>query len=248
MNLTLIRNATLRLIYAGQTVLIDPMLGELHNMRTFAGLSPNPTVPLPVPAAEVLADVTLLVVSHLHPDHLDPAAVAALPKDVPVLCQPGDEDILRGHGFQDVTPLQEVVSVSGLTFTRTTGEHGSGEILRQMGQVMGFVLRTPGEPSVYWAGDTVLIPAVRETIAREQPDVIVTHSGGATLGGTLLIMDAAQTVEVLRAESDATIVAVHLESLDHCFTTRSDLRQAAQDAGLAARLRIPEDGETLTLA
>ena len=49
MNLTLLRNATLRLELAGQTVLIDPMLGERHTLPSFGGLEANPTVPLPVP-------------------------------------------------------------------------------------------------------------------------------------------------------------------------------------------------------
>ena len=97
MNLTLIRNATLRLETAGQIVLIDPMLGERHTLPSFAGIEPNPTVNLPVPQGAVLDGVTLLVVSHLHPDHLDPAAVQALPKDLPLLCQPGDESALRGR-------------------------------------------------------------------------------------------------------------------------------------------------------
>ena len=248
MNLTLIRNATLRLETAGQIVLIDPMLGERHTLPSFAGIEPNPTVNLPVPQGAVLDGLTLLVVSHLHPDHLDPAAVQALPKDLPLLCQPGDESALRGHGFTDVTALNDTVTVQGLTFTRTAGEHGSGELLAQMGDAMGFVLRASGEPTLYWAGDTVLIPEVQATITREQPDVIVTHSGGATLGGTLLIMDAAQTVDVLRSAPDATIVAVHMESLDHCFTTRAALREAAHEAGVTARLLIPQDGDTLKLA
>ncbi len=248
MNLTLIRNATLRLETAGRIVLIDPMLGERHTLRSFAGIEPNPTVNLPVSPEVVLDGVTLLVVSHLHEDHLDPAAVAALPNDLPLLCQPGDEAILRGHGFTDVTVLNDTVTVQGLTFTRTVGEHGSGELLARMGDAMGFVLRAPGEPTLYWAGDTVRIPEVQDTVTREQPDVIVTHSGGATLGGTLLIMDAAQTVEVLRGAPDATVVAVHMESLDHCLTTRAALREAAGQAGVAARLLVPQDGETLHLA
>lgn len=146
-----------------------------------------------------------------------------------------------------MTALHGTPTVRGLSFTRTAGKHGSGEILTQMGGAVGSVLRAPGEPTLYWAGDTVLIPAVRETIAREEPAVIVTHPGGAALGGTLLIMDAAQTVDVLRAAPDATVVAMHLESLDHCFTSRNALREAAQEAGVAARLLVPQDGETLTL-
>ncbi len=59
-------------------------------------------------------------------------------------------------------------------------------------------------------------------------------------------MDAEQTVAVCEAAGEAQVVAVHFESLDHCATTRADLRQLADQRGIPHdRLLIPADGETL---
>ena len=66
MELQLIRNATLRLAYAGRTLLVDPYLAEPGTLPPYRGRSPNPLVPLPCPAAEVVAGVELGLVSHLH--------------------------------------------------------------------------------------------------------------------------------------------------------------------------------------
>lgn len=57
MKLQLIRNATLLLDYAGSRLLIDPMLGDKHIFRSFAGISENPTVGMLIPAdGELLED------------------------------------------------------------------------------------------------------------------------------------------------------------------------------------------------
>jgi L-ascorbate metabolism protein UlaG (beta-lactamase superfamily) len=249
MRLTLIRNATLRLSYGGHMLLVDPFLAPQHSLPSFAGKSPNPLVDLPVPAGEVLAGAELVIISHLHGDHFDPLAQQQLPKTLPLICQPENEERIRGFGFTHVTPLVGQVRWDGLKFSYVGGEHGSGEVLAGMGPVMGFVLRADGEPSIYWAGDTVLIPEVRDAIARERPDVIVTHSCGAVWNtDTLIVMDAAQTVEVCQLAPWATVVAAHMEALDHATVTRQELRQAAEDAGITAtQLLIPDDGETLVL-
>ena len=128
------------------------------------------------------------------------------------------------------------------------GQHGTGPILERMGEVTGFLLSVPDEPTLYWAGDTILYPPVLDVLRHARPDVVVTHSGGAALMDTPIIMDAAQTLDVLRAAPAARVVATHLEALDHCFTTRRDLRAAADAAGIAPeRLLIPADNETLTM-
>ena len=41
---------------------------------------------------EILDGVELVVVSHLHADHFDPVAQSMVPKHLPLICQPGDED------------------------------------------------------------------------------------------------------------------------------------------------------------
>lgn len=248
MELQLVRNATLRLKYAGHQLLIDPFLADRHAYPPFAGHEQNPTVPLPFHSSDVLDGVELTVISHLHPDHFDPVAQQLLPKDMPILCQPGDEATIRGFGFSKVTELQDNYAWHGLHFTRTHGEHGTGDLLTRMGAAMGFFLQAAGEPSVYWLGDTVLIPEVLENIRRFQPDVIVTHSAGAALGGTLLILDDVQTVQIAQAAPHATIIATHMESLDHCTVSRQQLRATAEQAGISAqKFLIPADGERLSL-
>ncbi|MFZ5677587.1 MAG: MBL fold metallo-hydrolase [Pseudomonadota bacterium] len=246
MKLRLFRNATLKLDYAGRTVLIDPYLAPKHSLPSFTGRSPNPMVDLPAPIEEVLAGVELVVVSHLHTDHFDGVAKERVPKDLPLICRPGDETNILEAGFTDVRPLLDVFDWNGLVFTRREGSHGLGPVVEKMGPVMGFTLAAQGEPKIYWAGDTVLYPPVTRTIAATKPDIIVTHSCGAKWDGDLIVMDAEQTLATVELASQATIVATHMEALDHATTTRADLRAAAQARGIGAgRLRIPDDGETL---
>lgn len=191
-----------------------------------------------------MAGAELLIVSHLHSDHFDPEAQRLLPKDLPVLCQPGDEEAIREHGFEGVTPVLDSIEWQGITITRTPGQHGTfPSELAEMGQVSGFVLQAPGEPTVYWTGDTILYEPVSQVIERFRPDVIVTHSSGAMWKGSgPIVMDADQTIAVCQAAPESRVVAIHLDSLDHGTVSRQDLR--ARAAGIS-QLLIPEDGETL---
>lgn len=248
MNLRLLRNATMRLDYAGRALLADPDLAPRHARRSFTGRSLNPLVDLPVAAEAILEGVEAVLVSHLHADHFDAEAQRLLPKDLPLFCQPGDAEALRGHGFANVTPVEDSAEWNGITITRVAGQHGFGADLADMGTVSGFVLAAPGEPTLYWAGDSVWYAEVAATIERHQPALIVTHSAGAVWkAGTPIIMDAEQTIAVCQAAPRSTVIAVHMDSLDHGQVSRADLRAAADAAGIAPeRLRIPADGDTLT--
>lgn len=249
MQLQLIRNATMRLSYNGQTILTDPYLGRKYSYRSLGGKEQNPTVELPIPAEEAIAGVGMVLVSHLHNDHFDPAAWEILPKDIPIFCQPGDEARIGEKGFTNITPVEEPVAWQGISITCTTGTHGTGSWGEQLNPVSGFILRAEAEPVVYWCGDTIWYETVRDIAGHVRPDVIITHSGGAELEDSgPIIMDAEQTVAVCRHAPDATIVAIHLDALDHCLVSRADMRAFAQRYGIEERqLRIPADGETITL-
>ncbi len=246
MKLRLFRNATLKLDYAGRTVLIDPYLAPRHSLPSFTGRSPNPMTELPAGLEEILEGVELVVVSHLHTDHFDDVAKARVPKDLPLICRPGDEAEIAEAGFTDIRPLIDVLDWKGLVFTRREGSHGLGPVVEKMGPVMGFTLAAQNEPEIYWTGDTVFYPPVVETIRSTSPDVIVTHSCGARWDGDLIVMDAEQTIATCDLAKDARIVAVHMEALDHATVTRAELRRAAEAKKVAARrLLIPDDGEIL---
>jgi len=250
MQLQLIRNATLRLHYAGHAILIDPDLAAKHSRPSFTGRSPNPMVDLPVPLAEILAGIDLLIVSHLHRDHFD--AVEPIPAALPVLCQPGDEPRIAERGFTQVTPLADTLVWGGIHLTRTAGQHGTGAVGRLMGAVAGFVFAAPGEPTIYWAGDTILYDEIYAVFDRHQPDIIITHSCGARWPDDhgerqLIVMDAAQTIAMAQTAPASIVIATHMEALDHATISRAELRAAAVAAGIpATRLLIPADGEELS--
>ncbi|WP_229002095.1 MULTISPECIES: MBL fold metallo-hydrolase [unclassified Rhizobium] len=228
--------------------MIDPYFAPRHSLPSFTGRSPNPMTELPRSIDDILQGVELVIVSHLHTDHFDAVAKERVPKTLPILCQPGDEGRIRDAGFTNVTPLAQSITWQGLTITPRQGSHGVGPVVEKMGLVIGFMLEADGEPTVYWAGDTVLYPPVAETIREFSPDIIVTHSCGARWDGDLIVMDDKQTLEVSRLAPQATIVATHMEALDHATVTSQDLRQTAEASGLdPSRLLIPADGETLNL-
>lgn len=249
MQLQLLRNALLKLTYAGRTLLIDPDLGSKHSRPSFTGRSQNPMVALPEPIESILAGVEQVIVSHLHADHFDAVAKERIPKELPLLCQPGDEAAIRQAGFVNVTPLEHFLRLGPIVITRQPAQHGTGAVVEKMGPVMGLVFEAPGEATLYWCGDSVLYPPLRDAVATTAPDVIVTHSCGAQWDDTLIVMDAEQTLELCEAHPDAVVIATHMEALDHATVDRATLRRAAEARGIGAkRLRIPADGETIAIS
>jgi L-ascorbate metabolism protein UlaG (beta-lactamase superfamily) len=248
MKIQLIRSATLRIEYAQHRFVIDPYLAAKHSRPSFSGKSPNPLVDLPCAPQDVIADIEWAMVSHMHSDHFDPAAQALLSKETPILCQPGDEAQIEAKGFRRVIPVTATLTWQDVLISHAPGQHGTGEVLQEMGRAAGFVFQAEHEPTVYWAGDTIWTAAMADVIARLQPQIIITHSCGAVWGEqVLIVMDAEQTVAVCQAAPASIVVATHMDSLDHATISRADLRQYAEAQGIGAdRLRIPADGETLT--
>ncbi len=248
MKIQLIRNATMKIGYAGRTILTDPMLSPKDALDPVAGIARNPTIDLPLPVDEILTEVECFFVSHDHSDHFDKTASLALPKTTPVFCQPGVEERMTEEGFQNVLPIETSHKWEGITITRTGGKHGKGKILERTGKVSGFVFQSDGEPTVYWVGDSIWCDEVENAIKMFNPDIIITHSGGATiLGYDAIIMDGEQTLTTVNASPKAIIIAIHMESLDFCGVSRKTLRQMADSTEIPpSRLMIPEDGETMS--
>ncbi|MEK4044656.1 MBL fold metallo-hydrolase [Paenibacillus sp. FSL H8-0048] len=248
MKIKLIRHATLWLEYGGVTFLIDPMLSE-------QGVNPpimnsgndlrNPLVSLPGPVQQWLEPGVVLV-THLHQDHWDAAAVELLSKELPVYCQEGDGKRIAAHGFGRVTEIMDNGSASfgGVALTRTDGHHGTGEIGELMGKVSGFLFRAEGEPVLYLAGDTIWCEEVQQVIAEQAPEVIIVNAGGAQfLSGGPITMNEQDVVEVCHAAPSASVIAVHMDTINHCLVTRELLKQRLEQKGLSGRVAVPLDGE-----
>ena len=75
---------------------------------------------------------------------------------------------------------------------------------------------------------------------------MVANAGGARFtDGLPITMDAEDVVD-LRERTDATVLAVHVDAINHCLTTREDLR-AALDAAAVGEVLLPDDGETVSV-
>lgn len=253
MKLTLWRHSTLGVDVGGRRFMVDPMLdapGARGPVRGTPNERPNPLVPLPVTAEDAVEGVEAVLVTHTHVDHLDAAGVMSLPRGLPWFVQGEDLAELQPLELPDIRPLgaDEAVEWEGVRIVRTGGRHGREEpVIAGLGPVSGFVLSAAGEPTVYVAGDTVWCPEVEAAIDRHRPEVIVVNAGAARfLQGGTITMEAADVVATARAAPSALVVPTHMEAINHCLETRAELAAAVAEAGVAERVRILADGESLT--
>jgi len=250
-SIQLIRNAALVINYAGKKILVDPMLGPKDAYDSFTGAARNPMVDLPLSVEDINKDIDLVLVTHTHRDHFDPYASEALDKSVKLINQPADDAYFKNEKFINAETVADSTVWNGISIYRTGGEHGSGEVLKLMGTVSGFVLQAEGQPTIYIVGDSIWMPLVAQSIEKFKPDYIVINSGGAIWPGyeaTPILMEETQTMQLIKESGKAKIVAVHMEALDHCHTTRASLRQKANEFNIGAdKLIIPANGETVLL-
>ena len=228
--ITLVRHATLLIELQGKRLLVDPMLDPARARPAIANTANdlrNPLVELPF---DPVPGIDAVLVTHLHQDHFDDTAAERLPRDVPVFCQPDDEAKLSGHGLRAV-PIEDRLDWQALSIHRTGGFHG----LDALGPVSGFVL-----DGLYVIGDSVWHPEVEQAIERHEPRVAVVNAGGASfVEGPLITMGANDVASV--SERVETVIAVHMEAINHCALTRAELRAALPE------VLIPDDGETVGL-
>ncbi|MDQ9169365.1 MBL fold metallo-hydrolase [Oxalobacteraceae bacterium R-40] len=253
-----IRNATAKIHYAGKTFLLDPLLAKKGTYPGFDGTfrseRRNPLVELPMPAKDLMKGVDAVIVSHTHLDHWDGGNNQFIPKNIPLFVQhEADAKIIRGQGFTDVRIVGDNTVFEGMRLTKTGGQHGTDEMYAKtqvaefLGQAMGIVFQAPGSKTVYVVGDTIWRDEVDQTLAKFKPDVIVLNAGDARLVGYTgsIIMGKDDVLHAAQAAPSATIVASHMEAINHMTLSRKELREHIQQHGIQDRVRIPADGEIL---
>ena len=170
------------------TVLSDPWFSE----RAFY----HPGEPVAVAVGE-LPRLDAVVISHQHYDHCDLAAFSAYPdKDVPMFVAGPVEPKARAAGFTNVRALAPwtAATAADLTITAAPGKHGVFEVT--------FIISGGGR-SVYFAGDTMLIPELMTLPGRfGQFDVALLPVNGLQIRPQLnkqVVMNAEQAAELTAA-------------------------------------------------
>ncbi|SCX40222.1 L-ascorbate metabolism protein UlaG, beta-lactamase superfamily [Klenkia marina] len=178
MTLTFLGHSTVRVELAGRTVLTDPVLtGRVGPLRR--------VVPPLDPAT--WADVDLVLLSHLHGDHLHLPSLRRLGRSTPVVVPRGGGAWLRGKGFTDVTELApgDTLADGGLTVTGTAAAHsghrwGPRSTHGPDAVAMGHLLTGDGT-TVYAAGDTDVLPGMAD-LGPVDVALLPVWGWGATLG------------------------------------------------------------------
>ena len=132
----------------GVRVLTDPVLRRWVGPLLRRG---------PLPRAEVTRDLDAVLITHLHPDHLDVASLRLLSGDPLILIPAHGAAYLRDRGFTHVVGVTrgEETAVGPLVVAATEADHsGRRHSTGGKGEALGFVVR--GQRSVYVAGDTGL--------------------------------------------------------------------------------------------
>lgn len=250
MEIQLIRHATLLVSFAGRRLLVDPMLGAEGTMDPVRNATPEtriPMRPLPLDGEELkalLAGIDAVLVTHTHQDHWDAAAVDLIAHERTVFCQPPDRDRIIGAGFTDVRPVDHGLGWDGIDLVRMSGHHGTGEIERAMGPVSGFILGAPGEPTLYLAGDTIMCAEVETAIQDHRPAATVVNTGAARfLTGDPITMTATEVEAVAALDPTMAVVAVHMDTVNHCHLTRTALREHLGQSPVGSQVVVPEDGD-----
>jgi L-ascorbate metabolism protein UlaG (beta-lactamase superfamily) len=97
----------------------------------------NPLVDLPVSMDEIL-DVDAVIVTHIHPDHWDEAAINLVPKDMLIFTQnEKDAAAIQAQGFSNIRVLGENTDFDGITLIKTPGQHGRGKRLKKWRRYWG---------------------------------------------------------------------------------------------------------------
>jgi L-ascorbate metabolism protein UlaG (beta-lactamase superfamily) len=254
MKLHHLRNATFIIEAGANFILVDPMLGGVGYMPPFSFIrfkpQKNPTVQLPQNYKEILNKVTHCLITHRHPDHIDSTAIQFLvAHNIPVTCGIKDVGSLKKRGVNIVQSLKYWEKDTFLegSITGIPAKHGYGFMAFPMGNVIGFHIVLPDHPSIYISADTIYTNDVEKVLTELKPDISVLAAGSAQFDiGRPVLMDMKDIIRFV-IKSPKKVMANHLEAINHCPTTRAQLKRELSQRGLLDKVYIPNDGDTISL-
>ncbi len=242
-SVTRIAHASVMLDFGNAKVLTDPWFSEKMHFHHGEPLAM---------AMEQLPKLTAIVASHAHYDHFDIETLKRYrDKAVPFFVGPDMADTARAAGFTNVRELQawEAATVGPLTITAAPAVHKVPEIT--------FVVQANGS-TVYFGGDTRLIPELRE-LPKRFPSIqlALLSVNGLRVLGEQVVMNAEQAAELAGLLGAEVAVPMHYRFKGSWFTdsfilsydgTPERFLAAAKKAAPTTRAVVLEPGEVLNLS
>jgi len=247
LTITRIAHSTVLIDFDGHRVLTDPWFSEKEGF--YHG----------EPYGIALQDLPRLdgiVVSHEHYDHYDMQAFQLYPdSQMPLAVIRGTARPAREVGFTNVIEMEawETTSFGPITITAIPGKHGVPEIT--------YMLQA-GDSTVYFGGDTLLIPELGEIPHHfPQIDVALLAINGLqlrALGNQQVVMNPQDAAELCRLIHPRYAVPIHYtftggpikdaQTLQYAGTPEEVLRafqQAVVECAPETAVRILAPGEPL---
>ncbi|MET8538703.1 MBL fold metallo-hydrolase [Streptomyces sp. NPDC005065] len=231
--------------YGGMRFLTDPTFDDPGDYELPGGLVLTKTAPSRITPDE-LGPVDAVLLSHdQHSDNLDTSGRAFL-AGVPLTLTTTD-GAKRLGGTARALAAWESAELSRLdggtvTVTAVPALHGPEGAEAISGVVIGFILTSPGQPTVYISGDNASLDLVREIAERFGPvDTAVLFAGAPRLpvfDGALVVLDGAQAAEAAEILGARRVVPAHCDSWAHFTEDREDIVKAFETAGIADRLKL----------
>src|SRR6185295_15901659 len=149
---------------SGKRLLFDPWIG-------------NPNCPPAFAKPEALKPIDLILLSHGHSDHAGDIVQIARATGAPVVCIFELGEYLTEKGVKGVSDMSigGTQEVAGVRITMTQAVHSGsvmdGGKIMYLGGAAGFVLRAPGTPTIYFAGDTGIFGDMKLIAELYKPEI-----------------------------------------------------------------------------
>jgi L-ascorbate metabolism protein UlaG (beta-lactamase superfamily) len=246
-SVTYLGHATTMIEIDGLRILTDPLLRQrTAHLRRAMRLN-NPS------GAE---DPDLVLISHMHWDHLDIPSLRKLPPGIRVIGPRGSSRVLRRAGLMNVIELGvgESFPIGQLVIEATPANHDGGRPpFGPSGEAVGFLIH--GSSSIYFAGDTDLFDEMRSLAHRLDIALLPVWGWGPSLGdGHLDPQRAARALSMLQPELAVpihwgTLCPIGLKWTRPDFLTRPprEFVRAARQHAPDVDVRVVKPGHRLEL-